>query len=164
MTGATQYGAVSKRFGMLGVLAFAAVMAIACESAEPPVAEETPADTANVTTAEEITLEDIVAGTDSLQNRDVMLRDAEVLSPMGQRAFWVNLPNRQPYLIKMGTDVATGVTFEEGDAFDVTGRILLMSDSVISDWIAAGVITANQESEARFATSFLQATDVRPAQ
>lgn len=163
MTRATQCSAVSKRFGMLGVLALATVLAVACESAEPPVTEEAPAASATMS-GEEITLADIVAGTDSLQNRDVILRDAVVLAPMGTRGFWVNLPNRQPYLIKVGADVASGVTFEENDTFDVAGRILVMSDSVISDWMASGAITANQESEARFATSFLQATDVRPAQ
>lgn len=157
-------GGAAGRITSLSALGLLVCVAMACapgdETAVTEDAAETPAMTGEV-----ITLADIAAGTDTLQNRDLMLREVPVAAAMGQRAFWVELPNRQPYLIKLDADLAaTGVTFQSGDTVDIAGRILTMSDSVISDWMTSGAITANQEAEARFATSFLQATDVRAAQ
>lgn len=113
-------------------------------------------------TGEVVTLDQIAAGTGSLQGRDIVLQGVEVAAAMGTEAFWVDLPNQQPFLIKMAGDAVMPV--QAGDVLDVAGQIRTMSDSVVAAWKASGAISENQEAEALFAQSFLEARTVRPAQ
>ncbi|HEU5208353.1 MAG TPA: hypothetical protein VFU06_02990 [Longimicrobiales bacterium] len=150
---------------VLGVAGFLFWLSSAAQPAEMVAITEggdTTAAAPTGMTGEVVTLQQIAAGTDTLQGRDLVLESVEVAAAMGQQAFWVDLPNQQPFLIKMSSAAAMPV--QSGDVVDVAGRIQAMSDSVIADWKASGAITENQEAEALFAQSFLEARTVRAAQ
>jgi hypothetical protein len=152
--------------GSLATIAFLVWISMAAQPAQiVAVTEEDTTAAAPELTGEVVTPAALAADTDTLQDRDLLLQNVPVAATMGQQAFWIDLPNQTPYLIKLGEQLtAAGVTFQSGDTVDIAGRIQPMTDSVISAWLSAGAITQNQEAEARFATSFLQATNVRPAQ
>ena len=152
--------------GSLATIAFLVWISMAAQPAQiVAVTEDDTTAAAPALTGEIVTPAALAADTDTLQNRDLLLQNVPVAATMGQQAFWIDLPNQTPYLIKLGEQLtAAGVTFQSGDTVDIAGRIQPMTDSVISAWLSAGAITQNQEAEARFATSFLQATNVRSAQ
>lgn len=153
--------------GTLATIAFLVWISMAAQPAQIVAVTEEDDTTAAAPamTGEVVTPAALAANTDTLQNRDLVLENVPVAATMGQQAFWIDLPNQTPYLIKLGEQLtAAGVTFQSGDTVDIAGRIQPMTDSVINAWLSAGAITQNQEAEARFATSFLHATNVRPAQ
>ncbi len=155
---------------IMGVAATVGVLAFIwwLSSAAQPAATVAIAEGEDTTTAaagmtgEVVTLAQLTSSADTLQGRDLVLQDIEVAAAMGQQAFWVDLPNQQPFLIRMSTAGATPL--QSGDVVDVAGRIVPMTDSVIAAWTASGAITQNQEAEARFAQNFLEARTVRSAQ
>lgn len=160
-------GIPSWAFALLGILGVAGFLFWISTAAQPAATvavtegdDTTAAGPAGGMTGEVVSLQQIAANTDTLQGRELVLEDIAVSAAMGQQAFWIDLPNQQPFLIRVGSGAAGG-SFQQGDTVDIAGRIVPMTDSVISDWMTAGAITQNQEAEARFATSFLQATTVR---
>ncbi len=159
-------GIPSWAFALVAVLGVAGFLFWLSSAAQPAATvavtegDDTTAAAPGGLTGEVVSLQQIAANTDTLQGRDLVLQDVAVSAAMGQQAFWVDLPNQQPFLIKVGEGAAAG-SFQQGDTVDVAGRIVPMTDSVISAWTTTGAITQNQEAEARFATSFLQATTVR---
>lgn len=95
----------------------------------------------------------------SYAGQTITLRPVSVASLLGQGAFWTQLPNETPFLIKLGeTLIAEGLVIAPGDAGELTGMVHTMSDSVLNAWQEAGVFTEEvQRIEAEFATSFLEA-------
>lgn len=89
----------------------------------------------------------------------ITLRPVQVASLLGQGAFWTQLPNETPFLIKLGDTLITdGLVVASGDVGELTGTVHVMSDSVLNAWQDAGVFTDDvQRIEAEFATSFLEA-------
>lgn len=99
------------------------------------------------------------ANPQSYEGQTITLRPVRVASLLGQGAFWTQLPNETPFLIKLGaTLVADGLVVASGDVGELTGTVHTMSDSVLNAWQDAGVFTDDvQRIEAEFATSFLEA-------
>jgi len=123
--------------------------------------DDTTAAASSGMTGEVVGLDQIVSNASGLVGRDIIIEDVSVAAAMGQRAFWIDLPNQQPFLISMGGEV---VPVQSGDVVDVAGRMHVMSDSVIAAWTSSGAITQGQEAEAQFAQTFLEAATVRAAQ
>lgn len=149
-----------------GILAFMIWIAMAAQPAElVAVTEAGDTTPAAALTGEVVTLAALANDADGMRGRSVVLEAVPVAANMGQQAFWIDLPNQQPFLIKLGGQLsAAGVSFSAGDTVDIAGSINAMSDSVVSAWLQSNAITPSQEAEARFATNYLEATTVRPAQ
>lgn len=103
------------------------------------------------------------------EGQQIRLRNVPVASMLGQQAFWFQLSNQTPYLVKVdSTLAAAGVDVRTRDRIErVVGTVHVMSDSVLDAWDAQGAFTnETQRIEAEFATSFLQATslDIAPRQ
>lgn len=99
------------------------------------------------------------ANPQSYEGQTITLRLVRVASLLGRGAFWTQLPNETPFLIKLGdTLIADGMVVASGDVGELTGTVHTMSDSVLNAWGEAGVFTDDvQKIEAEFATSFLEA-------
>ncbi len=123
--------------------------------------DDTAAATSGGMTGEVVGLDQIATDASGLVGRDIILEDVTVAAGMGQQAFWIDLPNQQPFLIRMGGAV---VPVQSGDVVDVAGRMQTMNDSVVAAWTSSGAITQGQEAEARFAQTFLEAATIRAAQ
>jgi len=126
------------------------------------VEEEDPAAAAPATP---ITLDELANNASGLSGRNVSLAGIQVASRMGAQAFWIQLPNQNPYLIKLGPElVAGGVAVQSGEVVDVSGRIVAMTDSVLAAWQQSGAIAdESQRMEAEFVLgqTFLEAREVR---
>lgn len=105
------------------------------------------------------------ADPESHEGQTVTVSGVPVSSRLGTQAFWAELPNETPYLVKFGSQlVADSVTVSAGDRGDITGTVHMMSDSVLDAWEAAGAFSDPvNRIEAEFATSFLEAETFRVA-
>ncbi len=92
----------------------------------------------------------------------VRLQDVPVASGLGKEGFWLEMPNKNPFLVSMTDAVkAEGAAPQPGQNVTVIGTILPMNDSVVSAWAAAGSIGEGDRLAAEFATHFLSAQRVR---
>lgn len=89
------------------------------------------------------------------EGTEVRLANAPVDSRLGQTSFWLKLPNQGLYLVR-GTAESTA-SAQPGERVTVAGPVLPMTDSVVTTWLSEGAITADQEMEARYATSYIDA-------
>lgn len=96
------------------------------------------------------------------EGHEIRLADVPVDSRMGTEGFWLKLPNQGLYLVRGTADNAGAV--QAGQRVTVAGTVRAMSDSVVTAWIEEGAITADQEMEARYATSYMDAWYVSSGQ
>jgi hypothetical protein len=108
----------------------------------------------------DVTILETAAG--QYEGQRVELPSVDVASPVGQEAFFVDLP-RTPFLVKMGPEmVAEGAPIPTGKV-TVVGTVMAMNDSIIDAWSTAGVISAGDRPIVEFATHFIEATRVTAA-
>jgi len=124
-------------------------------------ADEADRDTDMGAGARAVSLAELVAAPESFAGEQVRLSDAQVVSRVGEVAFWVETPADSYYLIRL-LPAAAGLASElqTGSLATVTGTVHMMTDSVLSAWEGAGVITGGQRAEAEFATSFFEANQI----
>lgn len=124
---------------------------------EPDTAQDAGAEQDG--TAADVTPAEFATGPGGFEGLEIRLRDVAVAARLGDRGFWIQLPNNQPYLIHIGEELAgSGATVASGDTVSVTGTVYAMSDSTLQAWRAAGALTDDlQLEEARFATTYLNA-------
>lgn len=92
----------------------------------------------------------------------VKLEDMPVASGLGQQGFWLEMPNKNPFLVSMTEAVkAEGVAVAPGQRATVIGTVLVMSDSVLNAWSTAGSIGEGDRLAAEFATHYIDAVQVR---
>ena len=95
---------------------------------------------------------ELQTGAQGLAGMMVRVDGIGVVSRLGEQAFWVELPNGNPFLIRTQTPDATGV----GATVDIVGTVVLMNDSILNEWVSSGAITENQRLEAEFAAEFIE--------
>lgn len=107
--------------------------------------------------ATEVSLGQLAAGVDGYRGQTIRIPNMEVASLVGPQAFWVQLPNSVPFLVKLDSAaMAGGARLQTGSHITVTGTVLAMSDSVLNAWVQQGAITDAQKNEASFATTFME--------
>ena len=106
-----------------------------------------------------MTLEQFAANPQSHTGQSVTLEGIAVASRMGEQAFWMELPNETPYLIKLDHSLVDGgLRVASGERYTISGQVVSMSDSVLAAWEQSGAVAdEGQKAEAQFATSFLEA-------
>jgi hypothetical protein len=109
-----------------------------------------------------IDLATFAADPESHEGHEIRLANVPVDSRMGTQGFWLKLPNQGLYLVR-GTAESTG-SVQAGQNVTVAGTVHAMGDSVVAAWIEEGTITADQEMEARYATSYMDAWYVSSGQ
>jgi hypothetical protein len=109
----------------------------------------------------------LVAGADiqmdpsPYEGQVIRLEDMPIASALGTQGFWIEMPNRNPFLISMSEGVkAEGIAVVPGQSASILGTIYAMSDSVLNAWSAAGAIGEGDRLAAEFATHYLEATGV----
>jgi hypothetical protein len=130
------------------------------DTGDATAAVDTMADRANAVA--EVDLATFTADPESHVGHEVRLANVSVDSRMGERGFWLKLSNQGLYLVRGTAENATSV--QPGQRVTVAGPIREMTDSVVQAWIAEGAITADQEMEARYASSFMDAWYVSSGQ
>lgn len=126
--------------------------AMAADTMKAPAAPALPEAT-------EIQAIQLQTGAAALKGQKVRVNGVGVLSTLGTKAFWIALPNKNPFLV-VTSDAST---VQPQQALDLVGTVTVMNDSILADWVKSGAISENQKLEAEFATEFIQAEAMQPA-
>src|SRR5690606_19749835 len=112
------------------------------EGAEVPVEDTAPAAAEPAgPAATEVEAMQLQTGAAALAGQTIRVNGLTVVSRLGPRGFWVELPNRNPFLVV----TADSATVNPQDMVDVIGQVVVMNDSILNEWVASGAITENQK-------------------
>ena len=85
-----------------------------------------------------------------------------VASTLGTQGFWLQLPNKNPFLVSLDDSLrADSLSVRAGQKVVVVGTIQAMSDSAVNAWVSSGSIGEGDKLAAEFATHYLQARHVQ---
>jgi hypothetical protein len=71
----------------------------------------------------------------------VQIDGVSVAAVTAPSLFWFNLPDGSPYLVRMEVELMeAGVTIEQGDVVNLTGRVREMNEQVLNQWMGIGVL------------------------
>lgn len=137
---------------------------VTAEPTQPPEIDEggEAVDTFVGTTVEAEALKTMA---DNYVDQLVRLQNVPVSNPMGSQAFFVDLPASEnlpatPFLVRMLPGLADSVQVGMGERATVIGRLLLVNDSVVTDWVENGGLNENDRLLVEFATHFIEAEQV----
>lgn len=106
-------------------------------------------------------------GTAAYVGQMVTLRNVTVTQLFGPHAFWTTLSDvgNTSYLVHLSPDaVADSVELASGGAYDLSGIVHAMTDSVLDAWEANGdFVQPNDRLLAEYAIDFLEAAQVAAA-
>jgi hypothetical protein len=146
------------------LLGMALVGLTACGGGEPAdeeVVEEAPAEAAAAAMPEAAVLDPTELQTNAAahEGMTVRLNGMNVQSAVGTNAVWVELPNRNPFLVH----VATPPVPAAGRSIDIVGTVQPITPEVVNGWVSSGAITENDRLVVEFATHYIEAQAVQPA-
>lgn len=96
------------------------------------------------------------------QGKRVTVEGLNIASMLGTQGFWMELPNKNPFLVSLSEAVkAEGLALTPGATVSVSGTIFAMGDSVLNAWSTAASIGEGDRLAAEFATHYLEAIQVR---
>jgi len=108
-----------------------------------------------------VAAQDIQMDPSPYEGQEIRLEGMPVASGLGTQGFWIEMPNRNPFLVSMSEGVkAEGLAIVPGQSASVVGTIFAMSDSALSAWTTAGAVGEGDRLAAEFATHYLEATGV----
>lgn len=161
--GAANLAPVLMILSFVAMIGFLVWLGMTSEGTEGTIAMEE--DTAGAmdemeTGATEVTPDQLTGNAGAFVGQRVRIT-AEVASPVGNRAFFLDIPG-SPFLVTMGTTLAEQRAGElpMGEIM-VTGTLHTMTDSVISAWQEAGTISEGDVPVVEFATHFIEANRIR---
>jgi cbb3-type cytochrome oxidase subunit 3 len=124
---------------------------------EAAVAEEAVAEeTVDVSSAVAILASDLQGDVSSLVGTMVRVEQVPLVSTVGTQGFWIELPNRNPFLISLSDGAkAAAANAAVGQSVSVTGIIRAMEAATLDAWSVAGTISEGDRLAAEFATHYL---------
>lgn len=128
------------------------------------VAEKQAADSVDNDDMGAITIpaSDIQMDASPFEGQMVRVQDVPVTSELGKQGFWLEMPNKNPFLVSLSEAVkAEGAQPQPGQNVTVIGTVLPMNDSVLTAWTNAGSIAEGDRLAAEFATHYIEAQRVR---
>ena len=91
----------------------------------------------------------------------IRINNLTAQSAVGTQAFFVDIDQPNPYLIRMGDRVAAdGVLVPSGSRVSVVGQVYAMADSVADAWVAGGTLTENDKILATIGSSYMEIVDI----
>lgn len=126
------------------------------------IIEEEPDAEATATGGTMLTFAEFATDPSAYPDQEVSVTGVSVVSLMGAHAFWTELDQNRPFLVRVDPGLfAQGLTFEQGAMATIQGTVKVMSDSILNAWEAGGSFTnEGQRFEAEFAETFFEATAV----
>ncbi len=151
---------------------FLAWLGMASEPTAVPVAEddeeqvdEADTEDADVQLVDRETLADDKA---AYEGQRIRVRGVEASASLGPRIFWGELgdqANQVPILVRLDSAAAQGWQLEQGAAYNLTGTMQRMTDSVAAEWGEQGEFSGEgEEMQATFTDYFIQTSRIRPGQ
>jgi hypothetical protein len=92
----------------------------------------------------------------------VKTEELPVASGLGTRGFWLELPNKNPFLVALNDSLlADSTVVDAGQHVVVVGTMYAMNDSAVNAWVKSGSIGEGDKLAAEFATQYLEARHVQ---
>ena len=150
----------ARRVAPLMFLGLVTMIGCGEEPAADPVVEEEPVVEVPVMPEfTEIQAEQLQTGAAAFRGQMVRVNGVRVMSLVGTKGFWVELPNRNPFLVRTEDDT----TVEPNQLVDIVGTVGAVSESIVADWVASGSISETDKLTVEFATDFIEVEMVMPA-
>jgi hypothetical protein len=148
---------------MLGFLYWLSLQARAQKAEEAVKMQEAAAEKANTyPDAASVMGAELQQDASPLVGKLVKTEPLPVASRLGTQGFWVELPNKNPFLVSMDDSLrADSISVQAGQKVTVVGTIWAMSDSALNSWVSSGTIGEGDKLAAEFATHYLQAVHVQ---
>ncbi len=128
------------------------------------IEEEIPEEVVTIEGAVMVAATDIQTDAGPFEGQRITLTDLPVASPLGTQGFWLEMPNRNPFLISLNDDLmAQGSMTSQGQTVTVTGIVFAVNDSIIESWSTAGTVSEGDRLAAEFVTHFIEAVLVQVA-
>lgn len=132
---------------------------ITAEPTQPAMVDETAAVEDDFT-GTVVAADDLKTGSEAYEGQVVRLSGVAVSQTMGSQAFFVDLPATAnlpatPFLVR-ALPAAGGIP-AMGTQVVITGMLLAVTDSMVSDWVGSGVINENDRLLVEFATHYIEA-------
>ena len=118
-------------------------------------------------TGTEVALADLLGTPAQYVGQAVQVPSATVTQVMGDNAFWVQGPGDNPFLVVKSEEFTAtgGAAVRSGASISITGQFWEQSPSTIQQWRDSGFMTdAGHLAQAEFATHYIQARSIAPAQ
>lgn len=112
----------------------------------------------------QVALMDFGANPAAFIGRRVVLHGVTLVSSLGKEAYWLDMAGNVPFLVKASPKLAAsgGFSMKLGLRYDIEGRIVAMTDSVLSAWEKSGAIQDEGERmQAEFAASFMEVESIK---
>lgn len=95
----------------------------------------------------------------------VRLTSVRFSSALSPQTFWVELPSGAPFLVKLDSAmVAAGEAPPTSGALNIVGTVQAKDAALVGQWLQSGVLqNADQQMQAEFGTTYLEARQIRPA-
>jgi hypothetical protein len=93
------------------------------------------------------------------EGEQVSLSGMNVQSTVGTSAVWVELPNKNPFLVHFAAPPIPAA----GRRVDLVGTVHAITPDVVNGWVSSGAITENDKLVVEFATHYLEAESVTAA-
>lgn len=103
----------------------------------------------------------LAAAPDGYAGRPLSVHGVTVLASLGPRAFWADVPGRNPFLVVIGPGAADPDAPPEGQTVELEGTVHPLAEAQVDSLVQAGALNEASREEASFATHYLLATEVR---
>jgi len=103
----------------------------------------------------------VAAAADDYVGRPLSVGGVTVLVSLGPRAFWADVPGRNPFLVALGPEVTDPEVAAEGQVLEILGAVHPLVEAQIDSLVRAGALNEASREEATFATHLLVATEAR---
>ena len=132
------------------------------DAASRAVEEDVPEETFGPMAGTVVPGADLQTDPSPYEGMTIKVEGLSVASELGTQGFWLELPNKNPFLVSMSEAVkAEGISVAPGQIANVSGTIYAMNDSVLNAWSSTGAIGEGDRLAAEFATHFLEAQQVQ---
>jgi hypothetical protein len=133
-------------------------------SVTPTIAPDSAQAADTAAAARQVTAAEFETNPDSFRGQTIELMDVAVQQQLGRSIVWVEL-SRGPFLVKLSDALLSSGAMPAAQArVNVRGTVTEMTPAVLDGWQQAGVLAdAGQRTQAEFATSYIEATAIRPA-
>ena len=138
------------------------VTMIGCGGEEPAtevVEEEPVVEVPVMPEFTEIDAEQLQTGAAAFRGQMVRVNGVMVASLVGTQNFWVELPNKNPFLVR--TEGET--TVQPNQLLDIVGTVVAVNEGLVAEWVESGSISETDKLIVEFATDFIEVEMVMPA-
>ena len=128
-------------------------------AAEAVVEEEAAVEVPVMPEFTEIDAEQLQTGAAAFRGQVVRVNGVMVASLVGTQSFWIELPNKNPFLVR--TEGET--TVEPLQLVDVVGTVTEVNEGLVAGWVDSGSISETDKLIVEFATDFIEVEMVMEA-